>query len=168
MKNASYAVAALCACLLFCPVVQAESQHRVGGGLNYWVMLDDVDVKDFDDKGLSYLASYQYRMGLLGFEGDLEIMPNRGEHTAVAPQAYVLLGDTIYAGAGVGIHYADGEFADDPFFALKAGLNLELIPNLFTDISVNYRFNKKEDLKDKKTRIDTDTIFLGAAIRFGL
>ena len=168
MKNARFALTALCACLLFCSAAQAESQHRVGGGVNYWVMLDDVDVKDFDDKGLSYLASYQYRMGLLGFEADLEIMPNRGEHTAVAPQGYVLLGDTIYAGAGVGIHYTAGEFADDPFFALKAGLNLELIDNLFTDISLNYRFNKKEELKDKHTRIDTDTIFLGAAIRFGL
>ena len=168
MKIARLSLAGLCACLLFCPVGSAVAQHRVGGGVNYWVMLHDVNVKDFDDKGLSYLASYQYRMGLLGFEGDLEVMPNRGEHTAVAPQAYVLVGDTLYAGAGVGINYADGEFADDPFFALKAGLNLELIPSLFTDISLNYRFSKKEELKNKNTRIDTDTVFLGAAVRFGL
>ena len=55
-----------------------------------------------------------------------------------------------------------------PHAKLREDFFHKVIPNLFTDISVNYRFNKKEELKDKKTRIDTDTIFLGAAVRFGL
>ena len=74
----------------------------------------------------------------------------------------------IYAGAGIGIINSDGDFADKPFFALKAGVNLELLPSTYVDISANYRFSDKEDLDDKNKNIDTDTVFLGAAFRFGL
>ena len=58
--------------------------------------------------------------------------------------------------------------ADKPFFALKAGVNLELLPSTFVDISANYRFSDKEDLDDDNKDIDTDTVFLGAAFRFAL
>ena len=57
---------------------------------------------------------------------------------------------------------------NEPFFALRAGLNLELLPRIFVDISANYRFNDTAELKDEDTDIDTDTIFLGAALRFAL
>jgi hypothetical protein len=47
-------------------------------------------------------------------------------------------------------------------------VNLELLPKVFVDISANYRFNDTDDLKNNESDIDTDTIFLGAAVRFGL
>jgi len=147
--------------------VQAESGHRIGGGVNYWVALDDLD-NDFDDNGLSYLASYQYRGGLLGIQLDAEYLADLFAEDAYAPAAYLMLGSSIYAAAGVGILNYDGEWADDPFYAIKAGLDLELIPNLYLDIGASYRFDSTVDVGDAIDDIDTDTVFLGAAVRLGL
>jgi hypothetical protein len=76
-------------------------------------------------------------------------------------------GVSLYAGAGIGMMYMDSEWADDPFYALKLGLNLELLPSVFLDISGNYRFNDEDEISESKTNIDTDTVFLGAAVRLG-
>lgn len=147
--------------------VQA-ADHRIGGGVNYWVALDDVDVSDVDDDGFSYLVSYQYWPGLLGLEVDLEILPDRFGETALAPQAFVLIGRNVYGGAGIGMQYRDGDFADEPFFAFRAGLNLELLPGVWGDFYGTYRFNDSTDLDDEATDIDTDTVFLGAMVRLAL
>ena len=143
-------------------------EHRIGGGANYWVAVDDIDNDDIDDDGFSYLASYQYWMDFLGVELDMEILPDRFGETAYAPEAYLLLGGTIYGGVGIGLVRSDGSFADDPFYAIRAGLNLELLPSVFVDISANYRFNDSAQFEGDDTDIDTDTVFLGAALRFAL
>jgi len=153
--------------LFVLPAVQAADQaHRIGGGVNYWRAIDDLD-EDFDDNGLSYLASYQYWPTLIGLQADVEFLPDLFGEDAIAPAAYLLVGGAIYAAAGVGIVNYDGEWADDPFFALKAGLNLELLPSIYLDVSGSYRFNSEIDLGDAVDAIDTDTVFLGAAVRFG-
>ncbi|HMO49528.1 MAG TPA: hypothetical protein PKE26_03600 [Kiritimatiellia bacterium] len=141
---------------------------RLGAGVNYWVALDDVDVENVDDNGFSYYISYQHRGDhLLGFQADLELLPDRFGEDAWAPQAYVVIGKSLYAAAGAGWVYSDGDFADEPFFALKAGFDLEIVSGLYLDLNVNYRFNDKADLEGEGTDIDTDTIFFGAAVRFG-
>lgn len=142
--------------------------HRIGGGANYWVAIDDIDTDDVDDDGFSFYGSYQYWMGLIGLELDLEFLPDRFGESAVAPQAYALIGKAVYAGIGIGTVYSDDEFADEPFFALRAGLNLEILPGVFADIYGNYRFNDKADFDNDEKDIDTDTIFLGAALRIAL
>ena len=157
------------AALLLLPATLAwSSEHRLGGGVNYWVALEDLDEDDVDEDGFSYLFSYQYMMDWVGVELDVELLPDRFDEDAVAPAAWFLLGKTLYAGAGIGIVNSDGDFADEPFFALRAGLNLELLPSLYADLSVNYRFNDEADLDDDDRNIDTDTLFLGAAVRFSL
>jgi hypothetical protein len=143
-------------------------EHRIGGGANYWIAVDDIDDEDIDDDGFSYLVSYQHWWDFLGLEVDLELLPDRFGETAYAPEAYLLFGGTIYGGAGIGIVNIDGDFADEPFYALRVGLNLELLPKVFVDISANYRFNDTGELDNSETDIDTDTVFLGAAVRFGL
>lgn len=147
----------------------AADAHRLGGGINYWVTLEDIEIngKEFEDDGVAYLVSYQYWPSLFGLEIDLELLPDRFGETAVAPQAYALIGRSIYGGVGVGIVYSDDDFAEEPFFALKAGFNLELLPGLYADIYGNYRFNDSVELKREDTNIDTDTVFLGAALRMG-
>lgn len=152
---------------LFSSELQA-GEHRIGGGANYWVTVDDIDDDSFDDNGLSYFLSYQHWWNFLGLEADLELLPDRFDETAFAPQAYLLFGGTIYGAAGIGLMNIDGDFADEPFFALRAGLNLELLPGTFLDVSANYRFNDTEELEDERTDIDADTVFLGAALRFAL
>ena len=145
----------------------ADQAHRLGVGANYWVALDDVDVDNVDENGFSYLVSYQYRPGLLGLQLDGEMMPDRFGKDSYAPAAYVILGQTLYAAAGVGIVNVDGDWADDPFYAFKAGLDLELLPSLFLDISASYRFDSETKLDDAVDAIDTDTVYLGAAVRLG-
>ena len=148
----------------------ARGDHRFGGGINYWETLEDIKVDDkkFDKSGVAYLASYQYWPSLLGLEFDLEFLPDRFGETAFAPEAFILFGRSIYCGAGIGIIYSDESFAEEPFFALRAGLNLELLPDLYADLYCNYRFNDTTELEGKETNIDTDTVFLGAALRIAL
>lgn len=156
------------AVLCFAGVAAVRAESRLGVGLNYWVSLDDFEVDDIDDSGFSYLLSFQNRGDLLGFELNLEFAPSRFGEDAWAPQAYLIVGKALYAGAGVGIMYTDSSFADDPFFALKAGFDLEILSNLFLDLSANYRFRDRAQFDNSSSNIDTDTVFLGAALRIRL
>lgn len=154
--------------VLFAADLQA-GEHRIGGGANYWIAVDDLDEEGIDDDdGFSYFVSYQHWWDFLGVEVDMELLPDRFGDNAYAPEAYILIGSTIYAGAGMGLIRTNGEFADDPFYAFRVGLNLELLPRVIVDISANYRFNDSVQLEDDDTDIDADTIFLGAAVRFAL
>lgn len=143
--------------------------HRVGLGANYWIALDDIDIDDIDEDGLSYLVSYQWRPTLIGFQADLEFLPDLFGDDGIAPAAYLVAGKAIYAALGIGMTHVDGDWADDPFIALKAGLDLELLPSIFLDISASYRYNGKIrdiEVEDELKKIDTDTVFLGATARF--
>jgi hypothetical protein len=149
--------------------VNAETKNRLGVGAQYWKAIDDIDVDDVDDDGFSYYISYQLRpASLIKFELDLEMMPDGFAGAAedvFAPQAYLILGSSIYAALGTGIYYSDGDFADDPFFAVKAGLDLHLLPYFYLDINASYRFDDWDSISDLDDDLSTDTIMLGAAAR---
>lgn len=103
-------------------------------------------------------------MRLLSFN----LFPDRFGEDALAPQSHFLVGQGIYAAAGSGWVHQAGGFVDEPFFSLRAGLNVQLLPGVFFDLFGNYRFNEKADLSDSDTTISTDTVFLGVALRFSL
>jgi hypothetical protein len=151
------------------PGVRAESDHRLGVGANYWTMLNNTDVDNIDKDGVSWLVTYQYKpAALLKLEADLEVFPKgfQGIDSAVyAPEAYLVLGSTIYGAVGVGILYTDSDFANDPFYALRAGLDLEILPQLYLDLNVNYRFVEWTNSKAMARDINADTMTLGAAVR---
>jgi len=153
------------------PTAQAGT-HRLGVGANYWKTisnLDSTDVTDINEDGLSWLASYQYvPAGIFKLEVDLEYYPSLTQDgkTFWSPEAFALVGGTIYAGAGIGTYYSDGIFNKTPFFMLRAGLDFAILPFLSLDINANYRF---DDLSSFSTSdLKTDTIRLGAALRFAL
>ena len=158
-----YVVIVLFAVALLPGLTHAQD-HRLGVGVNYWTTLKSIS-SDIDRDGFSYLPSYQYRPSLFGFEAAVEFMPDRFGERAIAPQAWLIVGQAFYLAAGMGITYHDKEWADKPFFGIKGGLDMNLLPGIYLDISANYRFNDKDDLKDDDKKIDTDTIFLGAALR---
>jgi len=170
-KTLLCAIAAVCLTWL-AAVPAALAGHSLGVGANYWKVLSDIDKEDFkdiDESGLSWLASYQYvPRGLFKFELDLEYYPKLGvaQQAFWSPEAFVLVGGTLYAGAGVGIYYSDGTFSNAPFFMLRAGVDFAILPFLSLDINANYRFNDWNTLD--KSDIDTDTIRLGAAVRFAM
>jgi len=152
--------------------VNADVHHRIGGGVHYWIAMDDIDVDDVEEDGLAYVVSYQLRpASLIKFGIDVEMLPEEfggSEEAVFAPQAYVIIGGGIYAGLGIGGYYTDGEFAEDPFYNLRAGLDFCLLPFIYIDINANYRFEEWDDIKTVDEDISTDTITLGAAIRLQL
>lgn len=168
MRKLAAAALVLLGILVAIPAVsRAEgSLVRVGGGALYWVAVDDVDEQDFDDKGLSWFASVQVApIPLIKLEFDVEMLPKHfmgAPERIWAPQAYVVVGGFVYAAAGIGKYYSDGEWADDPFYALRAGFDIPLGP-ISLDLNANYRFEGKFKSSDVKS----DTIFLGAAVRYG-
>jgi hypothetical protein len=80
---------------------------------------------------------------MLSFSADLEVLPDDdaglGEAT-VAPQFFLAVGKDVYAGLGTGIYIQDGTYADQPFYSLRAGVDLELFPFIYLDFSADYRF----------------------------
>lgn len=168
--NKRFVTTAVCLAFLALPITSHAGDTRIGGGATYWTSIDDLneDGESFDNDGYSLLASYQYWEGLFGLELDCEFLPDRFGENAIAPQAWLLFGEMIYAGAGIGTTNTDGDWADEPFYALRAGLNLKILPHMYADISANYRFNDVADFEDQDLDIDTDTIFLGVALRISL
>lgn len=144
--------------------------HALGAGANYWHSLDDIkDNPEFDRDGFSMYLAYQYRWPLLFIEAQVERLPDGfmgAPEEVYAPQAYLgarLL--FVYAAAGAGMLYSDGEWADDPFYAFRAGLDLTLLPMVHLDLNVNYRFTDWDAVENDETDIDTDTINFGVAGR---
>ncbi len=145
------------------------AQHEFGASLHYWTVLDDLDAADFDDSGISYYFNYRYRFyGPLRVELGLERLPDRFGEGVYAPQGFLILGNQIYVGAGLGAAYTDGSFSDEPFYTFKAGISLPLPFWLRFDVSAQYRFNDFADLRDEERSIGTDTIFLGGGLRLTL
>lgn len=161
-----FVVAFSLTCLAAAPAALAG--HRLGAGANYWKSLSDIDVKDIDKDGFSWLASYQYvPAGIFKLEVDLEYYPNLGVDRKAfwSPEIFLLVGGTIYAGVGIGDYFNGDVFNDTPFFMLRAGVDFAILPFLFLDVNANYRFNNWEDVADD---LDTNTIRLGAAVRFAM
>jgi hypothetical protein len=148
----------------------AAADHRIGFGVHHWQTVDDLADEGFegiDDKGTSGVVSYQYMPeGIFSLELDLEYFADGfagSTEAAYSPQAYLLIGHGLYAGAGVGVTHSDGE-TSDMFYAAKVGFDISIIPRLSLDINANYRFNDW-DLIDE---VDTDTVTLGALVRLRL
>lgn len=163
----------LAALVLLAGSVPAEAaEHRIGFGFNYWRALDDVVEDDFDldEDGLAPYLTYQLvPAGLFRFEADLEYFERGfGGSTAEAysPQVFVLLGGGFYGGVGVGVTYSSDlpDDVSDPFYAARVGLDFVLLPRIHLDVNLNYRANTFSSLD----QASSDTITLGAAVRFGL
>jgi hypothetical protein len=164
-------IAGLVICCAICGAGRAQAGTRIGAGMTYWHAFDDIDFSDFDQDGTSWFISYQARGAqLIGWEADFEFMPEGfmgSPKTVYAPQAYAVVGTSITGAVGIGWYYSDGDWSDQPFYALRAGMEFSLLPTIFLDVTANYRFTKWGDLKDEDINIDTDTIMLGAAVRLG-
>jgi hypothetical protein len=157
-------------CLAYVPDAQAGG-NSIGVGAHYWKTLKNID-DEFDDNGVSYSLFYQRSIipMFLKVEAGLEYYPDDFAYyskATYAPQAYVIGSLSIfYAALGIGINYSDSEWADDPFYALRAGLDIPIIPTLLSvDINANYRFMEWDKIKNLDENLDTDVITLGAAVK---
>ncbi len=151
------------------PLVMGRGMHRIGLGVNYWKTIDNLD-QDVTSDGFSYILSYQYApVWFVKVGTNLELFPDLAASTdpVIAPELFVTFGGLFYGGVGIGIYYHDGNWGNAPFYMFRAGLDLPILPRLFLDINANYRFNDWDTLNFAKD-IGTDTIRLGAAVRFVL
>lgn len=149
-----------------------DSRHRIGAGVHYWFSVDDIEFDNVKEEGFAWVFSYQYRpLWLVKLEADVEILPEHyGGYTdpVYAPQAYVIVGSWVYGGAGIGMLYSDGDFADDPFYRLRAGFDIPVLPRIRLDVHANYQFTEWEHVKALGESLDTDVITLAAAVRLEL
>jgi len=140
---------------------------RIGGGVEYMKTLGDIkDEEDFDSDALAFLGSYQMDLTMFKLEADVEwVLDFGGSGKAlILPQAYGLFGDFIYGGIGIGTATFDGEWAEDPFYALRAGIVLET-DSMDVDIYAIYRFHDTKIFEDFEEQ-DLDSITFAAQVRF--
>lgn len=142
---------------------------QIGVGAHYWTALDDIDADEMESDGLAwYLTARLLPDSLVSIGLEIEQFPDDyggSPDTVYAPAAYLIVGQGVYGAIGVGGYYTDGDFAADPFYALRVGLITEALPSIYLDINANYRFDDWNDLDNEDQDIDTDTVTLGAAIR---
>jgi hypothetical protein len=149
----------------------ASADQSIGVGGNYWRTIGELRSNPrFDRDGLSSYVSYQYRTASVFFlEAQVERLPEgfmAYSKPVYAPQAFVGAKVLIVYGAvGIGGYYSDGDWADKMFYALRAGVDLMLVPFVHLDINANYQFNNMDEVNGDTTDINTDAVRLGAAVR---
>jgi len=146
-----------------------------GGGAHYWKTIDELkEETGLDDSGFSWMASAQVGPSeWVKVEGDLEVFPQGfagSEDTVFGPQAFLVIGSGLYAAGGIGVYY-NSDLEDkwsDPFYVVRAGINIEVLPRIWLDVNANYEFFDWESVKDLRQNIDTDTVTVGAVLRVRL
>lgn len=120
------------------------------------------------DQPQTAVVSYSFAPSqLLSFSADIEVLPedNAGfDEPIVAPQLFVAVGQNIYAGVGTGLYFQGGDYAEQPFYSLKAGFDLELFPFVYLDFSADYRFDEWR-LLDMADGILVEDLAVGGRLR---
>jgi hypothetical protein len=143
-----------------------DSGLRLGAGANYWTTVKNLDVATIDKHGYSLLGTVQYWPSWIGVEADLEWFKHGYAGAAQdvwAPQAYLILGKTLYGAVGIGGYYSGSTWANNPFYAFRVGVDFEVLPRIHLDINGTYRFQDWSSLNTSDVK--SDTIMIGAAAR---
>ncbi len=145
---------------------------ELGVGANYWYSLDDAIDSDheFDEDGLGWMISSRWMWtDYLGLGFEFERSPDNYvalDDYVYAPSAHLILGGGLYLGLGIGYNYYDGDFYEDPFYNVRAGIKTRFVSPFIIDINLNYRTMSFDDARDVFNHsLDTDTLTLGAAVR---
>jgi len=149
----------------------AQAQLRLGGGIHYMRNLGDITDDgniDLSQNSVSIVGSALFDLGLVSLDGQVEYIFNYvGTDEALwQPSAWALLGGLVYGGAGIGIGYTDGAWQNDPFYALRAGVDLPL-GGVDLDAYATYRFQGDPDF-EALTGEDLDSITFAVLLRFAL
>jgi hypothetical protein len=141
---------------------------KLGVGLHYLHNLGDLkneDLSDLEKDSFGVIGSYQFSPGVFKIEGDVEYIFNYlGTDDAMwEPSAWGLTSGMVYGGAGIGIGYRDGDWQKNPWYALRAGLDMPLA-KFDLDAYATYRFQSAGDLGDVVD--DLDSLTFAAVLRF--
>ena len=148
-------------------------EHRLGFGLHYWRTIDEIKKSygdGIDDNGLSQLFSYQYLpKPFVKIEATVEYFPDGfggATGSAYSPQVFLLVGRGLYGGVGAGLTRSSSFRNDwsDPYYAVRLGYELPLLPRIDLDLNANYRFDPPRQLEGFNSKVLT----LGAVLRLTL
>jgi len=150
---------------------EGYARDSLGFGVHYLETIDDIDdASGLDEDSIAWTIVFQGGADDF-FSLDIEVVLTPdflgSDEDLISPQVLVQLGSGLYAAGGAGINYYDGEFANEPYFILRAGLTMEILPGVLLDINGNYTATG-DSLDDIDEDIDTDTIMLGAFARIEL
>ena len=156
--------------LVFVVAATATTAHatQFGAGLHYQRSVGDFDVDDLDKNDFTIFGSVTFPVALVKVEGDVELTPDYlgSDNVLIQPAAYGLLDlGLAYGGLGIGIGYLDGEWATNPFYALRGGVELGL-GGLAVDGFLEYRF-QNASFGDAISDLNLDAFRLGAQVKFG-
>jgi hypothetical protein len=148
--------------LLFLASAATDSHAGLGVGLHYLKTVEDMgETSGFDSSSLGFLGVFSFSPGFINFELDFEYIPNYAfDKDLLQPSAYAFLGNHIYGGFGVGIGHFNGEWADDPFFDIRAGLKI-----LSFDFFGSYKIQDLDELNDLESE-DLNAVTFGAIYKF--
>lgn len=155
-------------CFLVAGFVTSAHATQFGAGLHYQRSVGDFDVDDLDKNDFTIFGSVTVPVALVKVEGDLELTPDYlgTDNTLFQPAAYGLLDlGLAYGGVGIGIGYLDGEWATNPFYALRGGVELGL-GGLAVDGFLEYRF-QSASFGDAVSNLSLDAFRIGAQVKFG-
>ncbi len=139
-----------------------DAQAGFGVGLHYLKTVEDMGkTNGFDSSSLGFLGVFSFGPGLLNFELDFEYIPNYAlDKDLLMPSAYAFVGSFIYGGLGVGKGHFNGEWADKPFFDLRAGLKITAF-----DFFASYRLQDLDEVDDLDSD-DLNSVTFGAIFKF--
>lgn len=171
MKLSKFFAIVVCGVAISSASARAGS-FEIGVGANYWHSLKDAITIDsgekFDEDGLGWMISTRWMWNdYMGLGIEVEQSPDSYvalEEKMYAPSAHLIIGKGIYLGFGAGTYYYDGDFYSDPWYNLRLGIKMNLLPFLALDLNANYRtdsFNKLDNVKD----VDSESLTFGAAVR---
>ena len=157
----------VCAGLVWASPASARG-FRLGGGVHYMKVLGDIkDDPNFDENAFAFMASVDFKVPLVRIEGDVEFIPDfhNSSEMMIQPQVYGLLGNLIYGGIGTGIGYMDKFGWQKAFFALRGGVNFDLLPRVGLDVFASYQFQDAGDLENLSGD-SLDSLTFGAIAHF--
>ena len=140
----------------------SDAHAGFGVGLHYLKTVDDMeDSSGFDSSALGFLGVYSFGPGILNVELGVEYVPNYVfDDDLIQPSAYAFVGSFIYGGLGIGMGHLSGEWSDDPFFDLRAGVKITAF-----DFFASYRFQKMNEVPDLESD-DLNSVTFGAILKF--
>jgi hypothetical protein len=167
-RSAIWVIAGLCV-LFVATTSRAQLGLQLGGGVHYVKTVGDIkDSPEFDTNDFNLVGAAKLGLGILKCEGDVEWIPDYGgsSKSLWLPQVFVLGGGMFYGGVGMGIGYIDGGWFDHPFYALRLGVHIPLLP-ISVDVNADYRFMNSKVFEDVNQE-DLDSITFGAVVWFGI
>ncbi len=148
--------------------IGARAESSLGLGARVFRTVDSLP-HQYTEMGMGASVNWRARWTDL-FSGQLEMTLYEdgfagAPQEVVAPQAFVLVGHDIYAGFGAGLLFADGDLADKPFLALRAGIQWPWGKSLTVDLNATYEYGEWDGVTKFVPEEESDTVAIGLGLR---